>query len=102
MQSTLAAALPAEAPALQRRSLTVAANGLFFMTDGVGRPVESIAAVRETLAGWWATEPTVFEFAAQVEFARRSHMDDRTVVGIWPTPPAADEAEGEAQGEAEE
>jgi hypothetical protein len=84
VQSTSSAALPADEPALRRRTLTVAADGLFFMTDGVGRPLETIAAVRESLAEWWATEPTVFEFAAQVEFARRSHMDDRTVVGVWP------------------
>ena len=35
--------------------------------------------------------PDPFTFAAQVGFARKSHMDDRTVVGIWPSPGEADE-----------
>jgi hypothetical protein len=39
--------------------------------------------VRDTLGGWWAAPPDVFTFARQVAFARRGHMDDRTVVGVW-------------------
>jgi hypothetical protein len=39
--------------------------------------------VKETLADWWAAPPNLFEFAQQVGFARRGHLDDRTVVGVW-------------------
>jgi len=53
------------------------------MTDGVGVPLELAAEVRDTLAQWWASPPDVFTFARQVGFARKTHMDDRTVVGIW-------------------
>jgi hypothetical protein len=41
------------------------------------------AEVRDTLASWWRSPPDVLTFAAQVGFARKSHIDDRTVVGIW-------------------
>lgn len=84
LATTVSAALPAGTVAVRRRTLTVEARGIFFMTDGVGVPLEGIRAVRETLACWWSARPTVFEFAAQVEFARRGYMDDRTVVGVWP------------------
>jgi hypothetical protein len=59
-------------------------GALFAMTDGVGNPLAWSAEVRETLARWWARPPDPLTFAAQVGFARKSHIDDRTVVGIWP------------------
>lgn len=83
--STASAALPATEPDVRRRSLEIDADALFFMTDGVGTPLAGIREVRETLAGWWSTPPSVHEFAAQIEFARRGYMDDRTVVGLWAT-----------------
>ena len=83
--TTAAEALPATVPAVRRRSVEVDADALFFMTDGVGVPLSEIADVRATLAQWWVEPPAVHEFAAQVEFARRGYMDDRTVVGVWST-----------------
>jgi serine/threonine protein phosphatase PrpC len=63
---------------------TPAISGAFFVvTDGVGVPLEEAADVRETLAAWWSSPPDVFTFGSQVAFARKSHMDDRTAVGIW-------------------
>lgn len=57
---------------------------IFLMTDGVSGPLSGSSEVKEVLAGWWGTAPNIFEFGAQVAFARKSHHDDRTVVGIWP------------------
>ena len=58
-------------------------GALFLMTDGVANPLQWSPDVRDTLARWWGQPPDPFTFAAQVGFARRTHMDDRTVVGIW-------------------
>jgi Protein phosphatase 2C len=58
-------------------------GALFAMSDGVGNPLAWSAEVRATLARWWARPPDPLTFAAQVAFARRSHIDDRTVIGIW-------------------
>ena len=58
-------------------------GALFVMSDGVANPLQWSHDVAETLAGWWALPPDPLVFAAQVGFARRGHMDDRTVVGIW-------------------
>jgi hypothetical protein len=76
-------ALPASGPRLFQDTLTVEGGALFAMTDGVGVPLEHGPEVQTTLAGWWATPPDVFEFGRQVGFARKSHLDDRTVVGAW-------------------
>jgi hypothetical protein len=62
----------------------ISGGALFAMTDGVGNPLAWSAEVRDTLAHWWARPPDPLVFAAQVGFARKSHIDDRTVVGIWP------------------
>lgn len=59
-------------------------GALFAMTDGVGNPLAWGPDVQATLARWWASPPDPLTFAAQVGFARKSHIDDRTVVGIWP------------------
>ena len=75
-------------------SFRVQGGALFAMSDGVGNPLAWSAEVRTTLAGWWARPPDPLVFAAQVAFARKSHFDDRTVVGIW-----ADEGdEGDGHG----
>lgn len=58
-------------------------GSLFVTTDGVGTPLANAWQVRETLAEWWATPPDVFTFARQVGFARKTHIDDRTAVGVW-------------------
>ncbi|MCW2930720.1 MAG: hypothetical protein JWM19_1682 [Actinomycetia bacterium] len=59
-------------------------GALFAMTDGVGNPLAWASDVQDTLASWWARPPDPLTFAAQVGFARKAHIDDRTVVGIWP------------------
>lgn len=76
-------ALPHRSPRLRTAEHPAGGAPLFLMTDGVGIPLEGSAQVRETLAGWWAAPPDVFTFAQQVGFARKGHMDDRTVVGVW-------------------
>jgi serine/threonine protein phosphatase PrpC len=76
-------ALPHASPRLRTAEHPVGAGPLFLMTDGVGVPLEGSAQVRETLAEWWAGPPDVFTFGQQVGFARKGHMDDRTVVGVW-------------------
>jgi hypothetical protein len=65
-------------------SFRIDGGALFAMSDGVGNPLAWSAEVRDTLASWWGSPPDLLTFAAQVGFARRSHIDDRTVVGIWP------------------
>jgi hypothetical protein len=59
-------------------------GALFAMTDGVANPLAWAADVQDALANWWARPPDPLTFAAQVGFARKAHIDDRTVVGIWP------------------
>ncbi|HTW00852.1 MAG TPA: protein phosphatase 2C domain-containing protein [Streptosporangiaceae bacterium] len=65
-------------------SFRIYGGALFAMSDGVGNPLAWSAEVRDTLASWWACPPEPLTFAAQVGFARKSHVDDRTAVGIWP------------------
>ncbi|HEX5407648.1 MAG TPA: protein phosphatase 2C domain-containing protein [Pseudonocardiaceae bacterium] len=78
-------ALPAATPKLHETDTVLDGIALFVMTDGVDGPLRDAPEVRETLADWWSSPPTVFDFGSQVGFARKTHMDDRTVVGIWPT-----------------
>lgn len=76
-------ALPHPEPRFRTTRLRIDAGALFVMSDGVGEPLQGAAEVRDTLAEWWANPPDVFTFASQVGFARKSHLDDRTVVGLW-------------------
>jgi hypothetical protein len=76
-------ALPHASPSLTTAEHPLGDGPLFLMTDGVGVPLQGSEQVRETLADWWATPPDLFTFAQQVGFARKGHMDDRTVVGVW-------------------
>jgi hypothetical protein len=67
-------------------------DALFVVTDGIGDPLGSGAGdVGDALRRIWASPPNRYEFAAQVDFGRRSHTDDRTVVGIWPDQPTDEE-----------
>jgi hypothetical protein len=79
-------ALPHRQPRFHTVDVAADHGALFVMSDGVGVPLESAAQVRDTLARWWTTPPDPFTFARQVGFARKGHMDDRTVVGIWFAP----------------
>jgi hypothetical protein len=76
--------LPSEDGGCSATTFRVSGGALFLMTDGVSNPLSWSSGVRETLARWWARPPDPFSFAAQVGFARKTHTDDRTVVGIWP------------------
>ena len=74
----------------------ISGGALFAMTDGVANPLWWSRDVQKALADWWQRPPDPFTFAAQVGFARKSHIDDRTVVAIWPDRSDADEdQEGE-------
>jgi len=76
-------ALPHVNPRLTTAEYPLGYGPLFLMTDGVGVPLQGSGQVRETLAAWWASAPDLFTFAQQVGFARKGHMDDRTVIGVW-------------------
>jgi len=76
-------ALPSRDGACDSCGFRVHGGALFVMSDGVANPLQWSHEVAETLARWWARPPDPFVFAAQVGFARRGHMDDRTVIGIW-------------------
>lgn len=86
-------ALPSRDGACDWCGFRVRGGALFVVSDGVGNPLQWSREVAETLAGWWARPPDPFVFATQVGFARRGHMDDRTVVGIW----AGDEDAGQEE-----
>lgn len=82
--STATRMLPSSNGACTSREFIVAGGALFVMTDGVGLPLGGSQDVQEKLAEWWSRPPNPLTFAGQVAFARKSHIDDRTVIGIWP------------------
>jgi hypothetical protein len=83
--STDVVPLPSAGGACSLFKLSIPDGALFVMSDGVANPLRWSRDVQEALAQWWARPPDPFTFAAQVSFARKSHMDDRTVIAIWPT-----------------
>ncbi len=76
--------LPTPGGDCRRRGLRITGGALFLMTLGLANPLTWSEQVRTTLADWWSSPPDPFTFAAQANFARKSHLDDRTVIGIWP------------------
>jgi protein phosphatase 2C-like protein len=82
--SAASSSLPSADGACATREFRIPGGALFLMTDGVGNPLRWSEDVRQTLALWWRQPPDPFTFGAQVSFARRTHIDDRTVIGIWP------------------
>lgn len=79
-------ALPTATPRLHFAEATLVDDiAVFVMTDGVDQPLQGAAEVREVLADWWSSPPSIFDFGRQVGFARKTHLDDRTVVGLWAT-----------------
>jgi serine/threonine protein phosphatase PrpC len=76
-------ALPHREPRFRTLDVPAGRGALFVVTDGIGVPLEEAAEVRDTLAGWWESPPDVFTFGSQVAFARKTHLDDRTAVGVW-------------------
>jgi hypothetical protein len=83
LHSTRSAALPAADPHVVEQELEFHDGALFLMSDGVGNPLAWAADVQAALADRWATPPDPYTFGSQVDFARRTHVDDRTVVGLW-------------------
>jgi serine/threonine protein phosphatase PrpC len=86
LHSTASAALPATNLQVAELDLDHHDGALFLMSDGVGNPLAWIDQVQTALARWWAAPPDIFDFGRQVAFARRTHVDDRTVVGLWRRP----------------
>ncbi|WP_432927416.1 protein phosphatase 2C domain-containing protein [Microbispora sp. CA-135349] len=82
--STAVRPMPTADGACAFQNFRVPAGALFVMSDGIANPLKWCDDVRATLAHWWERPPDPFTFAAQAAFARKSHVDDRTVVGIWP------------------
>jgi hypothetical protein len=76
--------MPTPDGAISCCSFRVYGGALFAMSDGISNPLAWSAEVRGALASWWESPPDLLTFAAQVGFARKSHIDDRTVAGIWP------------------
>jgi serine/threonine protein phosphatase PrpC len=84
--TTWSAALPASKLRVAELDLEQRDGALFLMSDGVGNPLAWVDEVRTALAEWWAAPPDIFDFGRQVGFARQTHVDDRTVIGLWRRP----------------
>ena len=84
--------MPSADGACSQADFRFAGGALFVMSDGVSNPLRWNGRVQEVLAGWWMRAPDAITFAAQVGFAMKTHLDDRTVIGIWPD-------RGDADGE---
>jgi serine/threonine protein phosphatase PrpC len=80
--------VPEDPAKLSQASTYIPADArLLLMTDGVGDPLGAAdGEVAEVLAEVWRRPPSVFRFAEQVAFGRKTFDDDRTAVGIWPRP----------------
>jgi serine/threonine protein phosphatase PrpC len=58
---------------------------LVLMTDGIADPLgDGRGEVGRFLAETWRCPPAPLAFAAQVDFGRKTHDDDRTAVAVWP------------------
>ncbi|WP_157647627.1 protein phosphatase 2C domain-containing protein [Actinomycetospora chiangmaiensis] len=67
------------------RTVVPAEQALVLMTDGIGDPLgDGAGEVGAFLAAQWRGAPPPLEFAAQIDFARRSYDDDRTAIAVWP------------------
>lgn len=86
--------LPSEDGACECKTFRVESGSLFLMSDGVANPLAWIPEVQDVLAEWWRVPPDALTFAGQVGFARKTHIDDRTAVGIWHQP-KVEEVSGE-------
>ncbi|HVY09525.1 MAG TPA: protein phosphatase 2C domain-containing protein [Mycobacteriales bacterium] len=89
LHSTATSALPHADPVFKAVPLCIDGGALFVMTDGFSNPMAWSEDVQREVAARWSTPPDLFTFGAQVGFPRRGHMDDRTVVGLWPAADAA-------------
>lgn len=76
--------LPEHPPPVVRTHLAPT-DVLVLVSDGVADPLDDgTGPVGRFLAANWRRPPEPLAFAAHVDFARRSHDDDRTAVAIWP------------------
>jgi hypothetical protein len=72
-------------PPLPVRTRLLPGEVLVLMSDGIGDALGAgTGDVGRFLADVWRTPPVPLQFAAQVEFARKSFDDDRTAVAFWP------------------
>jgi hypothetical protein len=61
-------------------------EALAVMTDGVSDPLgDGAGEVGIFLAESWRTPPRPLAFAAQIDMARKTFDDDRTVICLWPS-----------------
>ncbi|GIJ63540.1 protein phosphatase 2C domain-containing protein [Virgisporangium aurantiacum] len=82
--ATLALPLTVVAPTAAKAETLTPGTALVLVTDGIGDPLgDGTGEVGRFLATMWARPPSALEFAAQVDFARRSYDDDRTAVVVW-------------------
>jgi hypothetical protein len=65
-------------------SALYAGDMIMVCTDGLGKPLENIPAVREQLADWWDRQvPSLPEFYWQMSFRAQTYGDDRSAACIW-------------------
>lgn len=76
--------LPSADGSCEQRDFELGGGAVFLFSDGVANPLKWSQLVQESLAEWWSEPPDHFTFAAQVDFAMKGHVDDRTAVGLWP------------------
>jgi serine/threonine protein phosphatase PrpC len=84
--SSVTKALPLSRPPAPRGVTTTVKKGdvVVLMSDGIGDPLEDGSrTVGRFLAEAWREPPAPLQFAAQVDFARKTHDDDRTAVAVW-------------------
>ncbi len=75
--------MPSADGACSQDDFCLTGGALFIMSDGVSNPLKWNDRAKEALADWWRRPPDGITFAAQVGFAMKTHIDDRTVIGIW-------------------
>jgi serine/threonine protein phosphatase PrpC len=81
---TFALPLAPEGPPPVRAETLAPGTAVVLVTDGIGDPLgDGSGEVGRFLTSVWAEPPGPLEFAAQVDFARRSYDDDRTAVVVW-------------------
>ncbi len=76
--------MPSTDGACSQSDFRLGGGAFFVMSDGVSNPLRWNDRVKDVLASWWQRPPEPITFAAQVGFAMKTHIDDRTVIGIWP------------------
>ena len=89
--------LPSADGACEQRDFELSGGAIFLLSDGLANPLKWSSAVQESLAKWWSQPPDHFTFAAQVDFAMKGHVDDRTAVGLWFEPSSTDLSAAEAR-----